>query len=198
MSGECDNCGENPFDCECYEIKKTMIVPRIERIWAMPNKWTFTILPIKELVLSYVRTPLIWADPFAGKHSPAMVKNDMNPEMDVEFHLDALEFLKQFHDDSFDGVLFDPPYSITQAQQCYKSFGKSQLQVSPSSMKYWKLVKDEMARIIKPTGRAICCGWSSQGLGKGRGFIMERILLVPHGGSKNDTIVTVEKRHKEM
>lgn len=30
------------------------------------------------------------------------------------------------------------------------------------------------------------------GLGKNRGFKMTRILLVAHGGSKNDTIVTVE------
>ena len=32
------------------------------------------------------------------------------------------------------------------------------------------------------------------GLGENRGFTMMRILLVPHGGSKNDTIVTVEQK----
>jgi len=32
------------------------------------------------------------------------------------------------------------------------------------------------------------------GIGKNRGFEMTRILLVPHGGSKNDTIVTVETK----
>ena len=32
------------------------------------------------------------------------------------------------------------------------------------------------------------------GLGKNRGFEMLEILLVPHGGSKNDTIVTVERK----
>ena len=25
---------------------------KIERIWAMPNKWTFTIKPIKELLIA--------------------------------------------------------------------------------------------------------------------------------------------------
>jgi hypothetical protein len=30
------------------------------------------------------------------------------------------------------------------------------------------------------------------GMGKNRGFKIKRILLVPHGGAKNDTIVTVE------
>jgi len=37
-------------------------------------------------------------------------------------------------------------------------------------------------------------GWNSMGLGINRGFRMDRILLVPHGGSKNDTIVTVETK----
>ena len=63
-----------------------------------------------------------------------------------------------------------------------------------SSMKYWADIKNEIARILKPGGKAICFGWSSMGLGKNRGFEMDRILLVPHGGSKNDTIVTVETK----
>ncbi|KKL75008.1 hypothetical protein LCGC14_2059240, partial [marine sediment metagenome] len=59
---------------------------------------------------------------------------------------------------------------------------------------HWKNVKDNLARLLKTNGIAICCGWSSQGLGKNRGFKIEEILLVPHGGSKNDTIVTVERK----
>ncbi len=37
-------------------------------------------------------------------------------------------------------------------------------------------------------------GWNTGGLGKGRGFSLDRILLVPHGGTRNDTIVTVETK----
>lgn len=71
------------------------------------------------------------------------------------------------------------------------------LEIKPTSMKYWSEVKNEMARIIRPGGKAICFGWNSMGLGINRGFEMLEILLVPHGGSKNDTIVTVEKRRDE-
>jgi hypothetical protein len=60
------------------------------------------------------------------------------------------------------------------------------------SMRWWADIKDEIARIIKPKGTAVCFGWNSNGLGMSRGFEMTRCLLVPHGGSKNDTIVTVE------
>lgn len=166
---------------------------KIERIWAMPNKYTFTIKPIKELLQNEVNGG-IWIDPFAGFHSPAQVTNDLDPLSAATSHMDALEFLRLQQDNNYDGGFYDPPYSISQATECYKGFGKQYLTVKPSSMLYWKSIKNELARVIKPGGKVICCGWSSMGLGKSRRFEMTRILLVPHGGSKNDTIVTVERK----
>lgn len=166
---------------------------KIERIWAMPNKYTFTIKPIKELLQDEMNGG-IWIDPFAGFHSPAQITNDLDPTSTAISHMDALEFLKMQQDSNCDGGFYDPPYSISQATECYKGFGKQYLDVKPSSMLYWKSIKNELARIVKPGGKIICCGWSSMGLGKNRGFEMTRILLVPHGGSKNDTIVTVERK----
>lgn len=110
--------------------------------------------------------------------------------------MDALEFLKMFDDASVDVVLYDPPFSIHQAQECYKSYGAERLKTQPSSMKYWGDCKNEVARILKIDGIAICCGWSSNGIGINRGFEMLEVLLVPHGGSKNDTIVTVEVKRE--
>ena len=162
----------------------------IERKWAMPNKWTFDIKPIKELLKEEVLNPYSvncpWVDPFAGKNGCrwALRTNDVDNGVVAKEHKDALEFLKSFKDDSMGGVLYDPPYSITQARQ----YGKKEY----ASMKYWAECKNEIARITKPGGKVICFGWNSMGLGKNRGFEMKRILLVPHGGSKNDTIVTVE------
>jgi len=164
---------------------------KINRIWAMPNKWTFTIKPIKELLSKYVHTGY-WCDPFAGENSPAQIKNDLSGK--VEFKMDALEFLRSRKTKEFDGLLFDPPYSITQAKQCYEGRGMELLNIKPTSMKYWAECKNEINRILKPNGIVICFGWNSMGLGINRGFKMVEILLVPHGGSKNDTIVTVEQK----
>jgi hypothetical protein len=164
---------------------------RIERKWAMPNRWTFTIYPIRDLLKEEV-TEGIWCDPFAGENSPAQVTNDLNPERKATHHMDALAFLKMQDDDKFDGVLFDPPYSITQAKTCYEGHGMELLDTKPTSMKYWGDCKTEMVRITKKGGKIICFGWNSMGTGKNRGMEMTRVLMVPHGGSKNDTIVTVE------
>jgi len=164
---------------------------KIERKWAMPNKWTFIIKPIAELLKEEV-TDGLWCDPFAGMNSPAEVTNDLRNEMPTTHHMDALEFLKSQPAEHFDGVLFDPPYSITQAKQCYEGVGMELLDTKPTSMKYWGDCKTQIARILKPQGKVICFGWTSMGIGLNRKFTMKRILLVPHGGSKNDTIVTVE------
>jgi hypothetical protein len=51
---------------------------KIERIWAMPSKWTFTIKPIKQLLARYVVPETYWCDPYAGENSPANVQNDLN------------------------------------------------------------------------------------------------------------------------
>ena len=163
----------------------------IRRIWAMSNKWTFTIKPIKELLVHYVKPLEFWCDPYAGEHSPADVKNDLNGKHN--FCMDALEFLKTRKTEAFDGVLVDPPYSSRQVSEHYKKAG---IKVTSwhTSAGYNSELKNQVARILKPKCKVICFGWNSMGLGKNRGFKMLEVLLVPHGGSKNDTIVTVERK----
>ena len=166
-----------------------------ERKWAMPNGNTFTIAPIKDFVEQEVNKGGIIVDPFANKCKYGTITNDLNPEFDTTKHMDALEFLKEIDSNYADLVLYDPPYSITQASQLYHEYGKEKLEVNVANMKYWKLCKDNIARILKPNGRVICCGWNTNGLGKNRGFQLDKVLIVCHGGSKNDTLVTLE--HKE-
>lgn len=168
---------------------------KINRQWAMPNRWTFTIKPIRELLEKEVGSGFmikgLWCDPFAGKNSPAQVRNDINPERPAEFHLEALDFLKSQETDKYDGVLFDPPYSPEQAKRCYEAL-KLKITADKTRKEYWSKCLTEISRIIKPGGKLICFGWNSNGGGKCRGFILEEVLLVAHGGGRRDTICTVE------
>lgn len=162
---------------------------RIERSWAMPNKWTFRIKPIAQLLKEEISDGL-WIDPFAGEMSPAQITNDLNIERSTTYHMDALDFLKMFEDDSIDGILYDPPYSPRQVRECYDEIGGNLKWDGRTN--FWSDTKNECGRILKPNGKIICFGWNSMGLGKNRGFEMTRVLLVPHGGNHNDTICTVE------
>jgi len=166
---------------------------KIERRWAMPSMHTFTIKPIAELLARYVGDGAGWVDPFAGENSPAEFTNDLNPAKPTRSHMEAQDFLKGFRQGTVKGCLFDPPYSVRQVKECYEGFGRECTQ-EDTQMNFWSNCKNQIARIVRPSGIVICCGWTSMGIGKKRGFEMLEILLVPHGGTKNDTIITVERK----
>ena len=159
----------------------------------MPNKWTFTIKPIKELISRYVDGGIGWIDPFAGKNSPAEFTNDLNQNNPATHHLDAFDFLK-IYPGPLNGCLFDPPYSPRQIKECYESIGLKMTQKDGQRSHSWSSEKNIIKTTIKPGGIVICCDWNSMGMGKNRGFEFIEILLVSHGAGHNDTIVTVEKR----
>lgn len=158
----------------------------------MPNKWTFTIKPIKELIDRYVKEGKDWIDPYAGKHSPAEITNDLNKELPTKYHLDARDFCKQLKG-TYKGVLFDPPYSCRQVTEHYAKAGIKATQLDTST-NFYNRTMNLIYKKIRIGGYAISCGWNSNGFGKKRGFEIIEILLVAHGGHHNDTIVVVEKK----
>jgi hypothetical protein len=167
---------------------------KITRAWAMPNKNTFDIKPIKEMLEEEIGEGL-WIDPFANKNKFANITNDLNTEFDTDYHLDALDFLKLFGDNSVDGILYDPPFSPRQVSECYKDVGYS-VTWKTMSASFWGNHKKEISRIVKKGGKVITFGWNSGGIGKTNGFEISRILMVAHGGWHNDTICTIEKKIK--
>ena len=158
----------------------------------MPNKHTFKIPSISKF-LSKIVYPIgdkIILDPFANrKHGFATHYNDINPN-NYGSNLDALDFLKQFESCSVDGVLFDPPYSLRQLKECYEGIGKAL--TGHDTNHFFTEIKNEIQRVVKPNGFVVSFGWNSVGIGKGKGFEIQEIILVSHGGIKNDTICTYE------
>lgn len=173
----------------------------INRKWAMPNSKTFSIKPIQELIINVSNRcgkHITIVDPFANEQLikqyiefDKYISNDLDTQYNTDYHLDATDFLKIIPSDSVDLVLYDPPYSPRQVSEVYKKLDMSvNMQTTQSS--YWSKQKKEISRIVKKNGRVITFGWNSGGIGKSNGFIIEEILLVPHGGWHNDTICTVE------
>lgn len=164
----------------------------ITRRWHMASKNTFSIKPIAELIQEEVGEGL-WIDAFANESKAAVITNDLNPSMPTDYHLEANEFFKLFADGSVDGVFYDPPYSPRQVKECYEGFGMNVTQ-EDTQIKFYSDHKNEIARVLKTGGKCLSFGWNSNGIGKTRGFKIKRILIVAHGGAKNDTIVTVEEK----
>ncbi len=158
----------------------------------MPNSETFSIPPIKDFINNWL--PLgITIDPFARDSKLAKITNDLDPNTKAQYHLEAIDFIKQFRSEELDGALIDPPYTPRQISEVYKKLGKS-VNMETTQMSYWSKINDELSRVIKPGGRVLSFGWNSNGVGKSRGFEILAILLVAHGSHHNDTICVVERK----
>lgn len=171
---------------------------KTSRAWAMPSPNTFSIPPITEFILRWKpeASLCVSVDPFARDACWATYTNDLNPNTSALYHMEAEEFCAEMVKVgvSADCVLFDPPYSPRQISEVYESIGKKATTKDTQNARLYKCVRDGLDAILKPGGVALSFGWNSAGFGKERGYQIEEILFVAHGGAHNDTICVAERK----
>ncbi len=64
----------------------------INRQFAMPNGDTFSIGCIKEFVERWIDGKGVIVDPFARNSKYGTITNDLNPETEAQYHMEAGEF----------------------------------------------------------------------------------------------------------
>lgn len=167
----------------------------IARVWAMPASDTFDCAPIGEMVKRYLRQSRVSIDPFARNKRWATYTNDMNPATEAEYHMDAYEFLKMLLEKKVqaDLIIFDPPYTLRQAQECYEQFGKWTLEDTQNAIR-WTKEKMICAELLQPGGYFLNFGHNSNGLGEKHKTKIVELLIVAHGGAHNDTICIAERK----
>lgn len=167
--------------------------PKFSRVWAMPNADTFQCKPIGEFVKRHLNGVVV--DPFARNNGWSTHSNDLNPKTQAHHHMDAEDFLKMLVEQGVkaDTIIFDPPYSQRQLKEVYagvhRAFTARDAQISGR----WFECKELCAQLIVPGGKFLQFGWHSNGLTRRRGFEIEEILLVSHGGAHHDTICIAER-----
>jgi hypothetical protein len=166
------------------------------RSFAMHNRETFRIRPIRELLHRNLLHRNSVVDPFARNSTFGTCTNDPNAETAAMYHMDAVEFLDLMikRRRKFWHALLDPPYSARQIQECYQIVGRKVTQRDTQFSPMLGAVKDRIHLLLKPKGTVICCGWNSGGMGLKRGYELIEQRNVYHGGMRHDTIVTVERR----
>lgn len=168
---------------------------KFSRFWAMPNHETFKIKCISELLDEKLQGLEIIIDPFARDSKRGTITNDLNPNTTADYHMDCNDFLDMLINKNImaDCVLNDSPYSVRQISECYNSIGK-EVRQTDTQANFWSKYKKRISQLVKVNGIVISFGWNSGGIGKKLGFEIEEILMVPHGGPHNDTIVVVERK----
>ena len=169
---------------------------KFSRTWAMPDSNTFSVPAIGDFVRSYLAFPKVSVDPFARNRRWATYTNDLNPDTEAEYHMDAEQFLLMLGAKGVraDLVIFDPPYSPRQISECYKSVGLTVGMKETQSALLYQRVRNAIMPILTEDAVVLSFGWNSVGMGKKHGFEITEIMLCCHGGAHNDTICMAEKR----
>ena len=158
--------------------------PKFTYVKTPLNKYTFKVPKIRQWVETFAEGKVL--NLFAGLVELDLdeVRNDIRESMNADYHLDALEFVKQYKGEKFNTILLDPPYSYRKSMEMYG--GKV--------MSAFNALKNEIPRIMFDDGIVITFGYHSNVMGKTRGFEIEHIFLMSHGGAIHDTIASLERR----
>lgn len=122
---------------------------------AAVGRWTFQTKKIREELLPHLRGRVL--NPFAGvtrlddyKRGITEVRNDLNPDRDADYHLDAADLGSVFAPKSFDVAVLDPPFSQSQADEHYESMHARDMGE----------VRREIASLVKPGGTIVEFGFN--------------------------------------
>ena len=168
----------------------------MSRVWAMPNADTFDVEPIHNFVWKYLHKAKVSVDPFARNKRWCTHSNDLNPNTEADFHMEAADFFQHLaiHGVKADLVIFDPPYSPRQTKECYESFGMKMQTSDAWGGQKWKNWRNAALPVLANDAVVLTFGWNSTGMGRDCGFVIEEIMLVCHGSDHNDTICIAERR----
>jgi len=160
-----------------------MTFPAFEYIKCPLHRYTFSVQPLRVFIEKECEGKVL--NLFAGKTKLDVdeVRNDLDEAALSEYKLDALEFLRTWRGDKFDTILMDPPYSYRKSMEMYNG-----VVCSP-----FRQLKDEIPQCLNVGGKVITCGYHSVVMGEGRGFTLEKICLLSHGGAIHDTIISIER-----
>ncbi|GGN17964.1 hypothetical protein [Halarchaeum nitratireducens] len=152
----------------------------------MLGRWTFQYTPARRFVEARLRGRVLNA--CAGKtklnHDGEIVRNDLNPERDADTHHDVESIADHFGQQSFDTVVFDPPFDQKQADEKYDGLHASDV--------YSAL--DQFNELVRPRGAVLTFGWNSWGMRSFPAFEREETVLLQRGPIHRDVIVTVDRR----
>tara|TARA_B100000287_G_scaffold389646_2_gene399863 strand:+ start:512 stop:1009 length:498 start_codon:yes stop_codon:yes gene_type:complete len=112
------------------------------------------------------------------------VRNDLNKHAPADYHMDCVDFVKQWEGEKFDTIILDPPYALRKAIEMYGGRYTSR----------FKMLADEIPRILSEKGRVISFGYHTTFLGKVRGYRLEKLCVFAHGGAQHATIAIIEEK----
>lgn len=167
-------------------------------------KWTFDLKSIRRWVEWHISGRVLNA--CAGKsylrHDGEVVRNDIEPKIEADLHVDVGELSAHFPAKSFDSVVFDPPWNVYQANLRYSGHhvhktadGREinidlaalpiETPVDKEQLGHARLAKDGFDYLLKPGGTVIQLAYTGACMPARQNYErVERVMFDPIGEGK--------------
>ncbi|MDZ5810052.1 hypothetical protein U4E84_01615 [Halorubrum sp. AD140] len=155
-----------------------------------PNRWTFRSDKIREWVEERLTGRVLNA--CAGRtklvHDDRIVRNDIDVDRDADLHVDVCEIADHFEPETFDTVVYDPPFSQYQSNRSYE--GRN---VGDDA-----LAKRQIDELLSPGGRFIQFGFTTTGMPMSLGYERQEVAIFNTLGRMNDYLAVVDEKPGEL
>lgn len=155
-----------------------------------PNRWTFKSKKIRRWVESRLQGRVLNA--CAGKtkltHDHEIIRNDKNTDRDADIHVDVCEIAEHFEPESFDTIVYDPPFSQNQANRSYNG-----QQVGDDA-----LAKRQFDELLSPGGNVIQFGFTTTCMPMSLGYERQSVAVWNTLGRMNDYLSVIDKKPGEL
>jgi hypothetical protein len=137
--------------------------------------WTFEDTQIRKWVLENISGRVLNACCGKSKlpHDNDILRNDLDENIDADTHVDVAELPTCYERESFDTILFDPPWTMYQANMRYdgRHVTKGDIEIDASELPqvigreksqvgHARLAKDGFDYLLKPGGKVIQLAYS--------------------------------------
>ena len=161
---------------------------------------TFEVEQIKKWVLEHLNGTVLnaCAGPTKLPHDDEILRNDINPDVEADTHVDAAKLCLEYDAEHFDTILFDPPWTMYQANMRYDGHHvtKNETQINPEKLPvhvdrdkeqigHARLAKDGFNYMLKPGGKVIQLSYNATCMPRRLQYKqIERVMFDPLGEGK--------------
>jgi hypothetical protein len=149
----------------------------------------------------------VCAGPTTLNHDDTIVRNDIDNSIEADYHVDAAELAAVCEPQSFETILFDPPWTMYQANMRYdgRHVTKDEIEIDTERLPqevhrgkeqvgHARLAKDGFDYLLNPGGKVIQLSYNGTCMPQRLGYQrMERMMFDPLGEGKT-LIGSVDKK----
>jgi len=151
------------------------------------GKWTFGTKMVRDVVLDAVGGRVLntcCGETKLEKRGCEFVRNDLNTDIDADSHVDVQSINEHYEPESFDSVIFDPPFDPGRSEKLYEGWHASE----------YTEARKAIAELVKPGGIVVELGWNSWSLADKDGWERIEHHLYRQSSFKADIHLTVDRR----